>query len=78
MPATTGASSRHESAQLASREIVQYANATQEKMNASIDRGEQSIHIVVSRRHGDLEAQPPLLLDIDAVEHERMGVDIQG
>ena len=59
-------------------QIVQHAAASPETMNASINHGEQSIHLVVSRRRGVVEAgRPALLLDIDAVQHERVEVDVQ-
>ena len=46
-------------------------------MDTPIDGPEQSIHLLIGWRHRLVEPQDPALLDIDAVEHERMDVDVQ-
>jgi hypothetical protein len=46
-------------------------------MHTPIDRPDQPVHLVIGRQHRLVEAQDPVLLDIDAVEHERMDVDVQ-
>ena len=46
-------------------------------MDTPVDCLEQPVHLVIGRRQRLVESQDPALLDIDAVEHERMHVDVQ-
>jgi hypothetical protein len=46
-------------------------------MDTPIDRREQPVHLIIGGRHRLVEPQDPALLDIDAVEHERVDVDVQ-
>ena len=46
-------------------------------METPIDGSEQPVHLLIGRWHRLVDQQAPAVLDRDAVEHERMDVDIQ-